>query len=374
MALTGKVRPRAVTVLERYLLREILAAWAAVTVVLLLILVSSFIGRFLAQIASGEVPGDLLFSLLALKTVGSLGLLLPASLFLSAMLALGRLYRDSEMVVMSACGVGPGRLYRALAWLCIPGVLGLAAVTLWLAPEASATSQALREEAARNANVTMLQPGRFQLLPDGRVAYVGGRSDDGREFTDVIILGNDGAGVDVVTAERGRYFRGEEGGRRYVVLESGHRARGEPGRADFRLLDFARNTLRLPRVSLDTGAPELEARNTAALLSDANPGAMAELHWRLAQPVSLIVLALLVVPASRVAPRESRYSKLVLGVLLYLAYANLLGLGRVWIEQGQMPETLGLWWVHGAFATGALLWTWLQFHQRPVPAQAVARP
>lgn len=361
-----------VKILERYLVREVLAAWAAVTVVLLLILISSYIGRFLADIAAGEVPGDLLFSLLALKTVSALGLLLPASLFIAAMLALGRLYRDSEMVVMSACGLGPGRLYRALALLGGPAFVLLAAISLWLAPQAAATGQAMRDDASRDAQVATLQPGRFQPISGGRTVYVGAAGDEARRFRQILILGGEDNRVDVVTARRGIYYPEDGESGRYLVLEDGHRAVGQPGQADFQLLEFGRNTVRLPPVEDASGAPPLEALPTIELLRDGSAVARAELHWRLAPPLSVAVLMLLAVPASRIAPRESRYSKLVLGFLIYLAYANLLGLGRVWMEQGRLPEILGLWWAHALFAVLALFWVAAQYRRRRPPREAPA--
>lgn len=361
-----------VTILERYLIREVLATWAAVTVVLLLILLSSFVGRFLADIAAGEVPGDLLLTLVGLKTVGSLGLLLPAAMFIAAMMALGRLYRDSEMVVMGACGVGPGRLYRALTYLGLPVCAGLALIALWLAPQAAATSQEMRDQAARNARIATLQPGRFQSISGGRTVYVGAAAGEAREFREVLIIDGNGKEVDVVTARSGTYFPGGGGDRRYLVLEDGHRAQGVPGRADFRLLRFERNTVRLPVPDEAAGPPPLEAVPTARLLSQDTAYARAELQWRLSQPLSVVVLVLLVVPASRVAPRESRYSKLVLGILIYVFYANLLGLARAWIEQERLSPAVGLWWVHGLFAAFALIWVWRQYRRRRVPAGSAA--
>lgn len=361
-----------VKILERYLIREVLAAWAAVTVVLLLILLSSFLGRYLADIAAGEVPGDLLFTLVALKTVGSLGLLLPAAFFLAAMLALGRLYRDSEMVVMGACGVGPGHLYRSLAFLGVPAFVGLALIALWLAPLAAQTSQEMRDRAARNAQVATLQPGRFQNISGGRTVYVGEAAEEARRFREVLIIGGQGEQVDVVTASSGTYYPDDGSGERYLVLEDGYRARGAPGRADFSILSFAQNTVQLPVPDDVAGALPLEAKDTALLLREDSAYARAELQWRLAQPLSVAVLVLLVVPASRVAPRESRYSKLALGFLIYLSYANLLGLARVWIEQERLPHGLGLWWVHGLFALLALGWVGLQYRGRRVPAEARA--
>lgn len=361
-----------VKILERYLIREVLAAWAAVTVVLLLILISSYIGRFLADIAAGEVPGDLLFSLLALKTVGALGLMLPASLFLAAMLALGRLYRDSEMVVMSSCGLGPAKLYRALAMLGVPACIGLALVSLWLAPQAAATGQALRDNASRDAQVATLQAGRFQPISGGRTVYVGEAADEARRFRQVLIIGGEAGSVDVVTAQSGIYYPEEGEAGRYLVLEDGHRAIGRPGQTDFRLLNFARNTVRLPPASAAGGTAPLEARPTLELAREDSAVVRAELHWRLAPPLSVIVLLLLAVPAARIAPRESRYSKLVLGFLIYLSYANLLGLGRVWIEQGRVPEAAGLWWMHGLFAVLALFWVAAQYRRRRPPREAPA--
>lgn len=361
-----------VRILERYLIREVLAAWAAVTVVLLLILLSSFLGRILANIAAGEVPGDLLVSLVALKTVGSLGLLLPAALFIAAMMALGRLYRDSEMVVMSACGVGPGRLYKALALLAIPAFVGLAAISLWLAPFAAETSQVMRDRAARNAQVATLQAGRFQNISGGRTVYVGDATDEARQFREVLIIGGDAPEIDVVTAQTGTYYPDDGSGERYLVLEDGHRVQGVAGQADFMTLSFQRNTVRLPTPEDVLGPTPLEAVDTMELVGDDSGVARAELQWRLAQPLSIVVLILLVVPASRVAPRESRYSKLVLGFLIYLSYANLLGLARVWIEQGRLPPVLGLWWVHAGFILLALGWVFAQYRRRKTAGRVAA--
>jgi lipopolysaccharide export system permease protein len=97
-------------IFDRYLLKEVISGWLAVTVVLWLVLVSNRLVRYLADAAEGDIPADVIFSLLALKMVWYLVLVMPFALALGVVLGLGRLYRDNEMVVMSACGVGPGRI------------------------------------------------------------------------------------------------------------------------------------------------------------------------------------------------------------------------------------------------------------------------
>ena len=133
---------------------------------------------------------------------------------------------------------------------------------------------------------------------------------------------------------------------RFLVLEDGFRAEGVPGQADWRVMRFERNEVRLPDVEVEE---ERAGRLTASLPElFAMPGAeaRAELHWRLAAPLSLLVLMALALPLSRQAPRQGRYGKLVLGVVLYLVYVNLLSLGRLWIGQERIPAQFGLWWIH----------------------------
>src|SRR5690625_4178211 len=97
-------------ILDRYLARETLLSWLAVTLVLLFVMLSNRFAFYLRYAASGELPANVLGRLVALSTMRYLVYLIPASFLLAVMLALGRLYRDSEMVAISACGVSLARL------------------------------------------------------------------------------------------------------------------------------------------------------------------------------------------------------------------------------------------------------------------------
>ena len=65
-------------------------------------------------------------------------------------------------------------------------------------------------------------------------------------------------------------------------------------------------------------------------------------------------------PLSRTAPRQGKYAKLFVAILIYVIYSNLLGMSQTWVEQGTVPGMLGLWWVHAVLA--ALIW-WLLARQ-----------
>ncbi|MHB8747447.1 MAG: LptF/LptG family permease, partial [Gammaproteobacteria bacterium] len=116
-------------IIDRYLLREILLTWLAVTLVLLVILISNRLAGYLADAAAGRIAGTVIFTLLGLKAVSALVMLMPLSLYLAMAFTLGRLHKDNEMAALAACGVGPARLYRPLFMVAVPLSLLLA----WLA-------------------------------------------------------------------------------------------------------------------------------------------------------------------------------------------------------------------------------------------------
>ena len=75
--------------------------------------------------------------------------------------------------------------------------------------------------------------------------------------------------------------------------------------------------------------------------------ASAELQWRIAVPLSTVLLAFLAVPLSRSRPRAGRYGRIALGLLVFIIYLNMLNAAKAWVEQGTLSPVVGLWWVHG---------------------------
>jgi lipopolysaccharide export system permease protein len=131
-----------------------------------------------------------------------------------------------------------------------------------------------------------------------------------------------------------------------MVLYDGQRFEGVPGTTSFRILDFAEHGI--PIVTRTPSAPSEKPATlpTSRLLGSTDPVEVAELQWRLSAPLATVLLTILSVPLSRTNPRQGRYSKVIIAVLAYIVYANLLAAARVWVEQGRVPYTLGLWWVH----------------------------
>ncbi len=345
------------TILDRYLLREAGVAWFAVTFVLLAIMLSTRFARFLAQAAAGELPRELLFKVAALSSLQYLVILIPVSLMLAIMLSLGRLYRDNEIAAMTGCGVGLGAMYRPFILLGALLALLTAALSFQIGPWAGRTADYQVKNAARLIQFNPFEEGRFKSVMDGRaVFYTERMSSDGARLETVIaqVEEQDG-GVSFVTARAGTQATDPVSGERALSLQEGKRYRGEPGRADYEIMRFGVFTTRISPPEFIYISGKRKLASTAELLESEDRGDRAELAWRIAAPVSVLILTLLAVPLAYIAPRQGRYGKVVIGIGAYLLYSQLMGLGQAWIAKGKVPDVVGLWWVHALMLIWAAL-------------------
>ncbi|HXH02199.1 MAG TPA: LPS export ABC transporter permease LptF [Candidatus Competibacteraceae bacterium] len=353
------------TRIDRYLIKETLLTFLATVVVLLAMVLSHRLALYLSQAAGGLLARDAIFLLLGLQAVRFLVVLVPLALLLSVMLTLGRLYRDSEMTALTACGIGPGAVYRALYWLGVPLALMLALLSLYVLPRCMALQFEIQDRARQDAELSIFKPGVFREVADGRhVVYVGRVEDNGRALEEIFVRSQLREGLAVTSARHGRQEFDLERGTRYIVLNDGYRYEGTPGGGDYRSVHFRELRLRLDSVPEDRNWRRRETIPTAELWNTNDRDHAAELHTRLSGPVSLLVVLFLAPLLARAHPREGRYGRVVAAILLYVIYFNLLGIGEAKLKSGQVWLALGLWWVHALIALfGVGLW-WYHYGRR----------
>ena len=337
-------------IFDRYLLREVIQGWLAVTIVLWLILVSNRMVRYLADAATGEIPGSMVFKLVGLKMIWYVGHVVPFALALGVVLGLGRLYRDNEMQVMSACGVGPWDIYKPLLAFGVIVAVGLGWLALYVNPALEGMSEALKLEAGRQAEMMAVGAGRFNEIRNGSLTFYTERlSKDRLSMENVfIVVKSDrkrGKLPQLLTAQSAYRVQDDISGNDYLVLVDGYRYEGVVGQADYKIMQFDEYGVLLDQPGKTMSGQTTGSRPSASLLASSDPGDIAELQWRLAMPVSVMVLLFLAVPLCNSTPREGRFGRLVVATLLFVIYYNLLGTAKVWVEQGTVPVHVGLWWV-----------------------------
>lgn len=342
-------------ILDRYIFREIATAWVGVTMVLLLILLTNQFARVLGDVAKGKLPKNAAFDVIGLSAVQYLTILVPIGLFLAIMLALGRLYRDSELPAMMACRVGPSGIYRPLSWLMLPLVLGVAWLSIEGGPWAMTNVDRIGAEARRQVDLASIEPGQFTVFgPDRAVVYGHGVTPQG-QMEKVFMQRQVGGGfIEVVIAEIGEMLESNDPDVRLLVLRDGRRYEGVPGTTEFRVTEFAEHGIPYRLPSLKTSEPRPRAMAFLDLMRSDEPEHIAEFQWRLGIPLSTIILAILAVPLSKSQPREGRYGRLAIGLLVFIIYLNMMSAAKAWIEQSTISPALGIWWVHGCMLLFAL--------------------
>ncbi|MFW1678496.1 LPS export ABC transporter permease LptF [Pontibacter sp. JAM-7] len=339
----------------RYLSREVLLSMLAVTAVLLVIIMSGRLVSYLAQVASGSLDADVLLQIIVYRLPDFLQLILPLGLFLGFLLGYGRLYLESEMTVLEACGMSHRRL---LAYAMGPAVLValcVAVLSLWLAPLGALHSNLIFDQQKQRGELDALVPGRFQQpARSPRVVYTESLSETGRLGLVFSAERNpQNKRLQITLAEAGQTRVVPELNERYLVLEQGRRYEGVPGQGDFTELRFAEYGTLLPNKTQTLRYPRVEALPTGGLFGSDKAAERAQLHWRLSLPVLALVVTMLAVPLSRVNPRQGRYGRLVPSIVIYLVYLAILSNVKSQVAEGDAPSLL-LWLVHFGFILLAL--------------------
>jgi lipopolysaccharide export system permease protein len=335
-----------VNLIGRYVLRETFGAWLVVTAVLFVILMTNQFSEILDDAAADRLPKDAVFAILSLTSMHFITVLTPIGLFLGIMLALARLNRDSESAALAACGIGPVHLMVPIGLLTSVIAIALAWLALFRTPAATRQIEAIQAQAQEDLELGVLESGQF-TTPDSGETVIYARDVVESEIHDVFLEHEQQDRVIVILAERARRVQDPTDGELSFVFYNGRRYEGNPGERDFRIVDFAEHGIPVRRDEEQVAEIPVESKPSAELLRSSDPFDQAELQARISAPISAFALMLLAVPLSRSRPREGRYARLGVGMLIYITYANMLAIARLWVERAQVPPWLGLWWVHG---------------------------
>ncbi len=335
---------------QRYVLREVIQTWLAVTGVLVAILVSNQLSRVLGQAASNAYGRHLVFDLIALGAIMNLSVVVPVGLLLSIVLALGRLYHDSEMGALQACGFAPSRLLVPLLCFAVVIAIGLAWLSFVQVPRADHEAQMLRQAAVKEAQFGQLDAGRFRsfMSGGGDAVFYAERVDEEGILHNVFVRRETAGRIELVLADTAAYAKAGSNGMHFITLYNGRRYEGVPGHKDFRVIEFREHGIPIltPADALQGTANDPDTKPSSELLGSTAPSDIAQLQFRASSPLMALVLTLVAVPLSRLRPRQGRYARVGFAIVLYFVYSNLLSAAKVWVEKGNLPPAVGVWWVH----------------------------
>ncbi|MCR8923291.1 LPS export ABC transporter permease LptF [Dasania sp. GY-MA-18] len=349
-------------ILFRYLSREIFLSTFAVSITLLVIVMSGRLVKYLAEAAAGDLSPDVLMSIMLFRVPSFLELVLPLGLFIGILLGYGRLYVDSEMTVMSACGLSVSRLaaYTLVPACCLAVLVGY--ISLYLSPAGMAKVNEIFESLEASSGLDSVVSGRFRVdQKTGRVTYVKAFTNDKKLMKEVFTadphVSDDGrVQHHVILAEQGYIDIPEQYDGRYLVMENGRRYEGQPGEKDYQVTEFSQYGQRLKdKVVAKRRSGRVDALPTEALMDSKHPRERAALQWRVSLAILVPIISLIALALSKTTHRQGRYVKMLPAFLIYIFYVVSLNAARDAIEKGDLPVGWGMWWVHLIFLALALV-------------------
>jgi len=345
-------------IIFRYLLKEVAKTQLAVFFVLMTIFISQKFVRVLGDASEGSIPGQLVMTFIALKIPDLASFILPLSLFLGVLLAYGRIYADSEMTVLHACGVSEWYVVRVTLVLGVITAIFTGIFTLYLAPLASEYQYTVKEELAADSGLSALVSGRFQQTGNqDAVVFIHDKDRETNSFNKVFVAqlpkgDNIGASIinsSLVYAKTGKVFEDEQGSQQ-LVLGDGIRYHRDLESKEFQSVAFNKYYIQIKDQEVEHQHRKLSALTTLELYNNMPPelesAYRATIQWRIAFPLLCIILVFVAVPLSVVNPRQGKFGKMLPALMLFLGYLLLLTSMRSAIEKNAIPSIVGLWPIH----------------------------
>ncbi|GAB4507107.1 MAG: LPS export ABC transporter permease LptF [Sulfuricaulis sp.] len=354
-------------IINRAFYREAAVTTIGIAVVLLIVMTMMNLTLLLGRAVRGGTSESVLYILLGYQMLGKIDILLPLAFYLGVLLTLSRWYRDSEMTVLAACGVGLTHFLRPVMLIGMTVGLVVLVASFYATPLAQRQIEKVKAESSQRTEPGKVAPGVFTESPGtGRIFYaekIRGNGELERVF--VSSLEEDGQGV--LVAKSGYPFTDAKTGDKFVALKEGTLYEGEPGAANYRILEFGVYNLRIePKLIDEPEVPMSGLPNMSLLGRLGNPEANAELHWRLGKTIVLFVLALFAMAFAYTDVRRGRMSNFFVAIVIYFVYSNLLGIGETMLQNGSIPAALGLWWIHGGMGLVAAYLLWQRQCNRPL--------
>jgi lipopolysaccharide export system permease protein len=347
-------------IFQRALRRELIAAAGATFTVLFTILVTWSLIRILGMAAGGKVaPGDVV-ALIAFAALNFLPVILIITGFIAVLVVVTRSYRDSEMVVWFASGQSLLSWIRPVLTFGLPLVLLTGFLSFVATPWAKQKNDEYIERFEKREDLQKVSPGQFKESAGvNRVFFVEGAPNDTQSVENVFVNTVDNGRNSVVVAKQGVIEQDAKGGR-FLVLKNGRRYQGVPGRPDFQTMEFERYSMRVASKVPVTGVDQaVAALPTMALIARPDNFTMAELLWRIAPPVTCLLLMLLAIPLGFVNPRAGSSTNLILALLIYFSYSNLTKMMEASVRQAKLGFGAAWWPLHaGALVCVVALFAW----------------
>lgn len=354
-------------IFQRALRRELVSTAGAVFTTLFTITITVMLIKILGQAAGGKVASADVIALIGFAALRYLPIILILTSFISVLVVVTRSYQDSEMVVWFASGLSLSRWIKPVMAFGLPVIAVVVALSFFVTPWANRQSAEFRERFQKREDIAKVSPGRFQESSSAdRIFFVEAVSGDATKVQNVFVNTIKDGRNTIVVAREGSIALDERGDK-FLVMDQGRRYDGMSSQADFRVMEFERYGVLVARQSQAVvGDQSARSLSTPELLANMNNFNAGELLWRISLPVMGLLLMLLAIPLSFANPRGGRSGNLLIALLLFIIYSNMVSVLQASVVQKRIAFEVAWWPLHLVAAILiVLLFSWRLFVNSP---------
>ena len=342
------------TIISRYILRNLIVFFLAITFIIGLIVFGNQFVLTTQESLSFGIPIKELMPLVGFNMLRDIPIILTLSLFLSIIITISQLYKNSEAVVMNSIGLGDRDFINLIKPIVFVSFIIVFYLTIFAVPWAKQQKRIAEDVTVNASEFSFITEGKFESFKNGEIVFYASESNitdtvGEQNMEEIFIYALDkGKPVIVLASEANKYTNAETESI-YLRLKNGIRYEGLPGNENINILNFEKYDLEIVSGDIQksiSNFSEIEEKNSIDLLREGGVKANAEIQWRISQPISVLILSIFGIFLGKSSPRTGKGINLIIGIVVFMLYNNALLVAKSSIESSQLSPIIGMWGIH----------------------------
>ncbi|MDC1536732.1 LPS export ABC transporter permease LptF [Candidatus Thioglobus sp.] len=342
------------TIISRYLLSNLIVFFFAITFIIGLIVFGNQFVLTVQESISFGIPIKELMPLVGFNMLRDIPIILTLSLFLSIIITISQLYKNSEAVVMNSIGLDDKSFISLIKPIIFFTFIIVFYLTIFAVPWAKQQKSYAEDETVNASEFSFITEGKFESFKNGEIVFYASEAEQNdivgeQNMEEIFIYALANETPVIVLASEAKKYTDAKNNSIYLRLKNGSRYEGLPGNENINILNFEKYDLEIVSGDVQKALinfSEIEEKNTIDLLREGGLKANAEIQWRLSQPISILILSIFGVFLGKSSPRTGKGVNIIFGIVIFMLYNNALLVAKSAIESGQLSPLIGMWGIH----------------------------
>ena len=340
--------------ISKYLIRNLIIFFSGITFIIALIVFGNQFVLTVQESVQHGIPIQELMPLVGLNMLRDIPIILTLSLFLSIIISISQLYKNSEAVVMNSIGIGDKSFISSIQPIIVFSFIIVFILSIFAVPWAKQQKNIAEDKTLNASEFSFITEGKFETFKNGDIVFYASESENidaanEQNMEEIFIYAIDNENPIIVLASKATKYEDNISKSIYLRLKDGVRYQGLPGSNNINILDFELYDLEIVSGDVQKSISdftEIEEKSTFELIKEGGPLANAEVQWRFSQPISILILSILGVYLGKSSPRTGKGINILIGLVFFMLYNNGLLIAKTSIENNELNPFIGLWSIH----------------------------